>query len=361
MPLSIERNDITKVNTEAIVNTAHEKCLVGEGCDMTIYTAAGHDELLAYRKEYIGDKKPGEVFITPGFNLAAKHIIHAVSPLFTDGTQGEENLLRACYRNALDIAFSNKIKSIAFPLIGTGNLGYPKADAFAVAREEIDKFLKNHDMKVVIAVYDADSTSVAQKLYPGLTEYIDSKFVDETKRRTKMFTRLHPAAGRAFEPRDGARFGEPLMELMAKPSCEDNLDYLETLDEYSELEESPALKERMRHLEDSFGEYVLYLAESKNMSPIEVQNRAWITKSVYSKMKTSKEDYQPSKRIALQFCIGLMLNKDESIDLLGRAGYAFSPALKQDLVFLFFIEHECYDILGISDALEMFGQPPIVA
>ncbi|MDO4529300.1 MAG: macro domain-containing protein, partial [Lachnospiraceae bacterium] len=81
MPFKIVRNDITKMNTEAIVNTANEYPVVGPGCDSAVYKAAGYEELLAYRTEKIGIIPEGEVFITPGFALSAKYIIHAVSPL----------------------------------------------------------------------------------------------------------------------------------------------------------------------------------------------------------------------------------------------------------------------------------------
>ena len=98
MPFRIVRNDITKMKTDAIVDTANEYPEVGPGCDRAVYEAAGYDELLAYRKEHIGFVKQGEAFLTPGFNLPAKYIIHAVSPLFVDGSSGEEELLRSCYR-----------------------------------------------------------------------------------------------------------------------------------------------------------------------------------------------------------------------------------------------------------------------
>ena len=80
MPLKIVRNDITKMQTEAIVNTANEEPIYSTGCDSAIYMAAGADQLLSYRRENIGCREEGDVFITPGFNLDAKFIIHVVSP-----------------------------------------------------------------------------------------------------------------------------------------------------------------------------------------------------------------------------------------------------------------------------------------
>ena len=90
MPIKIVRNDITRMTTEAIVNTANKYPMAGSGCDSAIYMAAGYDELLKYRKEKIGVVPEGEVFITPGFALPAKYIIHAVSPTYVDGGRDEE-------------------------------------------------------------------------------------------------------------------------------------------------------------------------------------------------------------------------------------------------------------------------------
>ena len=81
MPFKIVRNDITRMHTEAIVNTANDQPAVGTGCDHAVYKAAGRRKLLAYRKKYIGPVPEGEVFMTPGFRLPARYIIHAVSPL----------------------------------------------------------------------------------------------------------------------------------------------------------------------------------------------------------------------------------------------------------------------------------------
>ena len=100
MPLRIVRNDITKMQTEAIVNTANPYPAIGDGCDRAVYEAAGSKALLSYRKERIGEVKEGEAFLTPGFKLSAK-IIHTVSPLYRGGDEGEEEKLRACYKNSL--------------------------------------------------------------------------------------------------------------------------------------------------------------------------------------------------------------------------------------------------------------------
>ena len=131
MPFKIVRNDITKMCVDAIVNTANEAAMYGEGVDTAVYHAAGEKDLLEARKK-IGFMKEGEVVITPGFKLPAKYIIHAVSPCYIDGTFGEEQLLRGCYSKCLQLAYENKCKSIAFPLISTGCFGYPKEEGMRI-------------------------------------------------------------------------------------------------------------------------------------------------------------------------------------------------------------------------------------
>ena len=128
MPFRIVRNDITKMNTEAIVNTANADAVVGPGCDSAVYKAAGYEELLKFRTDNIGFVPEGDAFITPGFLLRAKYIIHAVSPLYQGGTKDEEAKLRSCYRKSLRLAKENGIKSIALPLISTCGFGYPKEE-----------------------------------------------------------------------------------------------------------------------------------------------------------------------------------------------------------------------------------------
>ena len=136
MPFKIVRNDITRMNTDAVVNTANPETVVGSGCDSAIYAAAGYDQLLAWRKEKVGPVHEGEVFLTPGFDLPAKYIIHAVSPLYKEGDDEAENKLRSCYRKSLQLAKENEIRSIAFPLISTGSYGYPREEGMRIAVDE---------------------------------------------------------------------------------------------------------------------------------------------------------------------------------------------------------------------------------
>ncbi|MCR5337943.1 MAG: macro domain-containing protein, partial [Lachnospiraceae bacterium] len=179
MAFRIVRQDITKMNTQAIVNTASAQVSVGSGCDSAVYAAAGYDKLLSYRKEKIGEAKEGEAFITPGFDLPAEYIIHVVSPLYTGGDNGEEEKLRDCYRNSLKLAKEHGITSMAIPLIATGNFGYPKEEGMRIAVDEISAFLFENEMQVALVVFDEKATNLGGKLYPNLESYIDSHYVED--------------------------------------------------------------------------------------------------------------------------------------------------------------------------------------
>ena len=176
MSFKIVRNDLTKMQVDVIVNTANEAPIYSSGTDTAVYKAAGEEELLAERKK-IGYMNEGEVVITPGFQLPAKYIIHAVSPRYIDGNSGEESRLRDCYKKSLALAAQHECQSIAFPLIATGSFGYPKEEGMRIALDEMNAFLMKQDMLVYLVVFDTAATRLGRNLYPDLEAYIDHNYV----------------------------------------------------------------------------------------------------------------------------------------------------------------------------------------
>ncbi len=340
MSLKIVRNDITKMNTEAIVNTANDFVSVGTGCDSAVYNAAGYEELLEYRKEKIGYVPEGEAFITPGFKLQAKYIIHAVSPLYMGGDSGEEEKLRSCYRKSLQIAKENGIRSIAFPLISTGGFGYPKEEGMRIAVDEINAFLLGNEMDIFLVVFDGKAVNLGKKIYPELEAFIDHNYV---------------ARAREEEYGDAYRGDESCM-----PVHERRESFFPWDDEDAVAELERKLDQRLEHKADTFSEYLLYLIESKNMNNVDVYKRACLTKQYFHKVKKNK-DFHPDKIKALLLCVGAKLNLDETKDLLARAGYALSPADLTDIIFSFFIENGHYDVIDIDIQLEEHGLPCIIS
>jgi O-acetyl-ADP-ribose deacetylase len=123
--------DITTLRVDAIVNAANRALLGGGGVDGAIHRAAGPE--LRAECEKLGGCATGSAKITRGHRLPAKHIIHAVGPVWNGGGHREEELLASCYRSALDLAADNRLASIAFPAISTGIYGFPPDRAARIA------------------------------------------------------------------------------------------------------------------------------------------------------------------------------------------------------------------------------------
>ncbi|MBE5955639.1 MAG: RNase III inhibitor [Lachnospiraceae bacterium] len=398
MPFKIVRNDLTKMQVDAIVNTANPKPKYSSGTDTAVYKAAGEEELLVERKK-IGYMNEGEVAITLGFKLPAKYIIHAVSPRYINGISGEEKRLRDCYKKSLALAAQYECKSIAFPLIATGSFGYPKEEGMRIALDEINAFLMKQDMLVYLVVFDTAATKLGLNLYPDLKAYIDHNYVcdkreeeygdryfgsvrsDEPgydtyrRERADLETKVKNASknvqiGVSVEMlscqsiRRELSVADSLGECAMAPSalCAPIQKESEAFDEFDDAyydfleEHESALEERMKHMSDTFQEYLMYLIGIKKLTNAEVYKKAIVTKQLFSKIKLNP-DYHPDKATAMRLCVGARLNLDETKDLLARAGYALSPCDKRDIIFSFFIEHEVFDMIEIDIALEEHGLP----
>ena len=358
MPFKIVRNDITKMQVDAIVNTANAEPIYSSGTDFAVYQAAGADLLLAERKK-IGYLEEGEVAITPGFNLPAKYIIHAVSPYYIDGESSEEERLRSCYRKSLELAREKDCKSIAFPLIATGSFGYPKEDAMRIAVDESNAFLLKNNMLIYLVVFDGESTRLGQNLYPDLEAYIDRNYVCE-KREEEYGDRYFAVKPNEPKPAKrsflkGIRLNLPKAEKSSAQIADCQTMDTAAYEEFLEESES-ALNERIRHMGDSFQQYLMYLIERKGLTNAEVYKRAFVTKQLFSKIKLNP-DYHPDKATAMRLCVGAGLNLDETKDLLARAGYALSPCDKRDIIFSYFIEREVFDMIEIDIVLENYDLP----
>ena len=140
--LELVEGDITRQDTEAIVNAANTSLLGGGGVDGAIHRAGGPQILEECRK--IGGCPTGEARISGGGRLAARWVIHTVGPIYRDGKHGEAELLASAYRNSLRLAGERGIRSVAFPSISTGAYGYPLAEAARIALTTVITFLKTH-------------------------------------------------------------------------------------------------------------------------------------------------------------------------------------------------------------------------
>ena len=163
MSIRIIQGDITKMTCDAIVNAANSSMLGGGGVDGAIHKAAGKGLLLECMT--LGGCKVGQAKITKGHRMPCKHIIHTVGPKWKGGNNGEEELLRSCYRECIRLAVEHECKSVAFPLISAGVYGYPKEQAIKIAIETIEQAIQGMDIDAVLVLFDQETKELAEALY----------------------------------------------------------------------------------------------------------------------------------------------------------------------------------------------------
>jgi O-acetyl-ADP-ribose deacetylase (regulator of RNase III) len=327
------------MKVDAIVNAANTDLQMGGGVCGAIFKAAGAAQLQT-ACDKLAPIKTGEAVITPGFNLRAKFVIHAAGPVYRQWNKEQnEQHLRAAYTNSLKRAIENKCESIAFPLISSGIYGYPKDEALQVATSAIQDFLTNHDLDVTLVVFDKSTFTISRELIGAVESYIDEHYVvaHQIKRR-QLLDVEREALNEADE--DVSKYNEPIFEEILAPSIG-----------------APApLDDLVGDLDEPFSQMLLRLIDAKEMTDVEVYRRANLDRKLFSKIRSNK-GYMPSKRTAIALAVALELSLDETDDLLERAGYALSHAVKFDVIVEYFITNGKYDVFEINEVLFEYDQP----
>lgn len=335
MPFQIIRQDITKIECDAIVNAANETLLGGGGVDGAIHAAAGAGLLEECRT--LGGCKTGDAKITGGYNLPCKFVIHTVGPVWHGGIFGEKSKLESCYRKSLILAKANGCESVAFPLISAGAYGYPKDKALRVAIDTISSFLLENDMLVYLVVFDTTVFNLSSKLFNNVKEYIDNNYVDENLIRRGLNRR---SCNEDFsEPYFSCNCAPaPKMSVPAPlpPYCAEAINFDFELDE-------------------SFSQMLLRKIDEKGMTDAECYKKANIDRKLFSKIRNDI-DYKPKKTTAIAFAIALELNLAETEDMLRKAGFALSHSNKFDVIIEYFIKNGNYNIFEINETLFAFDQ-----
>ncbi len=388
MPLEIVRNDITNMQVDAIVNSANPKPVIGAGIDAGIHKKAG-EGLLAARKK-IGDIAFGEAAITPAFGLNAKYVIHTAGPIWEDGKHDEEKLLASCYSKSLALAKENACKSVAFPMISTGNYGFPKPLALQIATREISRFILENDMQVYLVVFEKESFSLSEKLFNSVKSFIDENYIEEKTRdeydldercassaefdlateseRGLMYLRRRASLSEFRELRrltESASIDvESCMESRELPP-DDILPFEEAEDDGYEhvaasIKLDDSLEFLLENLDAGFSETLLTLIDLSGKKDSEVYKKANVDRKLFSKIRNNPE-YKPSKPTALAFAFALELDLFETKKFIGRAGYALSRSSKFDIIVEYFLLHRKYDIFELNNVLYEFDQPLIGA
>ena len=342
MPFEIVRNDITKMNVDAIVNAANRSLLGGGGVDGAIHRAAGPELLEECRT--LGGCETGEAKITRGYRLPARYVIHTVGPIWHGGHSGEKELLSSCYRHSLELAVKNGCESIAFPMISAGAYGYPGDQAMAVAVETITGFLMDHDLMVYLVVFGRDSFLNSKKLFRDVKEYIDDVYAETRIRRRTENNRenLWHSDEKAAMDMD--------MEL-----CQSVFDAVET-PKAAASAPAPDWKEILKRTDEGFSKALLRLIDERGMTDAQCYKKANVDRKLFSKIH-SNPAYKPSKPTVLAFAVALELTLPETKTLLNKAGFSLTRSSKFDLVLEYCIRHRIYNIYEINEVLFEFDLP----
>ncbi|HIW14810.1 MAG TPA: O-acetyl-ADP-ribose deacetylase [Firmicutes bacterium] len=324
MPLTIIRQDITKMPVDAIVNAANPSLLGSGGVDGAIHRAAGPQLRLACQK--LGGCPTGQAKITKGFHLPCRYVIHTVGPVWRGGSFGEKDALTSCYRTSLQLALRAHCETVAFPLISAGAYGYPKDQALRVAVDTIGRFLLTHDLTVFLVVFDKAAYRISRETYCDIQSFIDDRFVESHQ----------DSLARQQQRGEAAR----LMGASTAPAF---------------FASSLSLEDAVSQLDESFTDMLLRKIDEKGMTDAQCYKKANLDRKLFSKIRKNRQ-YHPSKPTALALAVALELSLSETKELLQKAGFALSHSQKFDLIVEYFIQKGCYDIFAINEALFAFDQ-----
>lgn len=338
MPFEIVRNDITNMRVDAIVNTANPRPVIGLGTDSQIHKKAGPELLKA--RQHIGHIDAGHAAITPAFDLDAKYVIHTVGPVWDDGNYGEEKLLRSCYDRSLQLAVEHDCQSIAFPLISTGNYGFPKDKALQIAISAFSAFLMEHEMLIYLVVFDRKAFSLSEQLFQSVASYIDENYVDVCEKA------VYGVADKIHRSRIRRRRDADI--------CENSVAFEEMLPCAAETK-AMSLEDMLQQADAGFTETLLKLIDETGKKDSEIYKKANISKQHFSKIRNNP-NYKPTKSTAIALALALELDLAQTKDLIGRAGYALTNSSKFDLIIRYFIEQGNYNVVEINIALYEFDQ-----
>ena len=208
-----------------------------------------------------------------------------------------------------------------------------------MATSAIQDFLSDHDLDVTLAVFDKSAFTISRELLGAVESYIDEHYVVTHQIKRRQLLDVEREALYEADEED-SKYNEPIFEEMLAPSIG-----------------APApLDDLVGNLDEPFSQTLLRLIDVKRMTDVEVYKRANLDRKLFSKIRSNK-GYMPSKRTAIALAVALELSLDETDDLLERAGYALSHAVKFDVIVEYFIANGKYDVFEINEVLFEYDQP----
>ena len=334
MPFQIINKDIRSIYVDAIVNSTNEFLSGNGGTDELIHQEAG--PLLDEACLKIGSLSLSQAVITPSYNMVnCDHIIHTAGPVYIDGNHQEKEYLKKCYENCLNLARDNDIESLAFPLISSRTYCFPKGEAVSIATKTILNFLQTQDMTIYLILYDKNELDRTKKEFKEIDKLLKPK-ITYSRENTSLVQKEQCSVLES----------ESAEDICAKRISNRKKDvYNDVFDAMP----SPFFRPDGFRPDETFGEYLTSLIDSKNYKDADVYKRSNISKSVFNDIKNGR--HKPKKETLCALCFGLRLTLEESLVLLDRAGFTLSNYLTFDRIIRHFLKKKNYNIFDINEVL----------
>lgn len=357
MPFLIVRDDIARVSADVIVNAANTNLEAGGGVCGALFEAAGAADMQA-ACDAIGGCPTGSAVSTPAFALDAKWVIHAVGPIWRGGLSGEADALRSCYRSVFAEVDRLGAQSVAFPLISAGIYGFPAGEALAIAREETEAFLRDHDdVSATLVVFDRAVMQAGSGLFAEIEEYIDDEYVQSSPHVRGRAARFAQELGGFADLAEESDRLAPMPD-MGLECASFSADALPEDEGYpvAVMGAPRELDDLLDNLDASFSETLLALIDERGMADAQVYHRANLSRQLFSKIR-SNAAYRPTKPTAVALAMALELDLRQTQDLLERAGLTLSRSSKFDVIVRFFLERGIHDVFQVNEMLFAYDQP----
>lgn len=348
MPYEIVIGDISdlKFQVDVIVTLAcPDPHRIGYGVDWAVFDKAGEK----MREDRL-QRKPhesGKMFIASAHKLNAQRLIHAYSPYYINGEQGEEGRLRECYDNAMSMAYTLGYRSIAFPLISSGNNCFPIRVAYRVAMCAFHEFCEKHmDMHIYLIVFDEHTIAYCR------TQRMNIRTDDQVQMELSR-GKIDWEYPVAFREKDAWEYPKTRQETYESIKATNA----------SKIEEAVAIDDIFRKTagRDVFAvlcELMEDAANRRKCTPSTICESVYLGEKYYSNNVKNQKGSAISKQKALGFAIAFRLNLQKTEELLHRAGYALQPSNQFDAVVMEHISQGNYDIDTINQKLVLSNQMP---
>lgn len=305
------------------------------GCDAIVESSFTHFNSINTGEAYISADHSGEGYV-----------IYVSEPIWSGGKENEFSLLRSCYINSMILAASRGVKSVAFPLIASNTVGFPRDRLIDVAQQAISDYLSvsGTDMDVFISVEDKNSYELKNKarlntfILGGEYEpqcYAACSMENRTEKKARLFGKTRKLSEDVL---CGGAAPVPVFE--------------------EAVIENESLENWLKQHDDSFAVTLLKLIDKKGMTDVECYKKANISRKTFYKIN-NEADYRPSKQTVLAFAIALGLTLEETEILLKTVGFSLSHSSKFDMIIEFYIRNQIYDIYEINAALYQYDQPTL--